>query len=463
MVSAFYKFFELINRKTKKRIYVLIDIAIVAFSIYFSISVDFFVTEPNLNLKAHFFLILLICATSLIFQKLGLNKDINRFTSIGSINRIILGVSASSFLLFAIALFETREVNLSSLFIFFFLASVLLATFRLLIRSVFEKQICKNPTIAAIYGAGDTGRQLAGALRQSTSIKISFFIETDKELIGTRISDVPVTDVKNLEKNIKRTNTDTLLIAKSGIFQEQILDFLDNFQHTNLKIKKVPELSRVIDGDYPIEPTPIKVEDLLGRDPVAPVSRLLRRNIKNKNVLVTGAGGSIGSELCRQILELSPTSLVLVDSAELALFEILNELSEKVQNQSINVTILPILGSVCDTVLMEETLLKFKINTIYHAAAYKHVSLVQQNFIEGIKNNVFGTMALSEVATNCKVDSFTLISSDKAVRPANYMGASKRLAELICMDASKKKSFYAIFSCAFRKRSWIIRVSGPNL
>ncbi|MDC0980765.1 nucleoside-diphosphate sugar epimerase/dehydratase [Candidatus Pseudothioglobus singularis] len=280
-----------------------------------------------------------------------------------------------------------------------------------------------------IYGAGSAGRQLSIALTQTSEYKTVAFIDNDAALLGQYIHGIRVFLRDDLESLIKTKNVTEVLLAIPSLTRperNEIIHFLEPYA---VLVRSLPSVAELAKGKLRIaDLRDVSIKDLLGRDSVAPSSELLGLNIANKVVMVTGAGGSIGAELCRQILALKPQVLVLFDQSEFALYRIHKELI----NVGIpNVKILPMLGSVTNRKRLSHILGRFDVNTIYHAAAFKHVPMVESNNTEGVSNNVFGTLNCAQFAIDHGVDTFVLISTDKAVRPTNTMGATKRVAELI--------------------------------
>jgi FlaA1/EpsC-like NDP-sugar epimerase len=280
-----------------------------------------------------------------------------------------------------------------------------------------------------IYGAGSSGRQLSIALTQSTEYKPVAFIDDNSELQSQSINGIIVISRSELNHLIKTKNVTEVLLAIPSLSRSkrnEIINFLEPF---SVFVRSLPSVSELAKGKLQIaDLREVSIKDLLGRDSVSPNKELLSQNITNNVVMVTGAGGSIGSELCRQILFLKPQVLILFEQSEFALYKINQELV----NISIsNVEILPILGSVNNRKRLNHILQLFDVNTIYHAAAYKHVPMVELNNVEGVSNNIFGTLNCAQAAIENGVQTFVLISTDKAVRPTNTMGATKRVAEMI--------------------------------
>jgi UDP-N-acetylglucosamine 4,6-dehydratase len=286
-----------------------------------------------------------------------------------------------------------------------------------------------------VYGAGSAGVQLATALNYSNELNPVAFIDDDLSLLGHQIMGLKVYPSSSLEKVIESMKIQEILLAMPSLNrarQNEIINYLDSY---SLKVRTVPGVSELAQGNLKIDDLlSVKIDDLLGRDMIPPNKNYLRLNITNKIVMVTGAGGSIGSELSRQIIKLEPKQLILFDHSEFFLYSIDQDLKEKIGESEIILT--PILGSVLDKAKIEEVCRNFSVQTIYHAAAYKHVPMIELNIFSGIENNVLGTLYCAQAAIAADVEVFVLISTDKAVRPTNIMGATKRFSELILQSLS---------------------------
>lgn len=287
-----------------------------------------------------------------------------------------------------------------------------------------------------IYGAGTAGRELASALSSSKDMRLVGFIDDDPRLWRSTMFGVTILAPQDVDAVVvKRTVTDILLAIPSAT-RTRRAEILAQMRELGVHVMTLPSVSEIARGTVSVSDLKdLEIEDLLGRAPIPPDELLLRRNIAGKVVMVTGAGGSIGSELCRQITRQAPSLLLLVDVSEFNLYAIHRELSRLTAESPFNgddhqTSLLPLLASVCDTRRMEDIISTWAPDTIYHAAAYKHVPLVERNPVEGIRNNVFGTLKMAQLAQRHGTSSFVLISTDKAVRPTNVMGTSKRLAEL---------------------------------
>lgn len=285
-----------------------------------------------------------------------------------------------------------------------------------------------------IYGAGSAGRQLAAALQNSTDMELVGFVDDDPGLSGNLLNGKRIFPSKNLAERLSNLGVDLLLLAIPSATRQRRSEIIDSLKGTHTTIRTLPGLMDIAHGRVTVKDLKeLDIEDLLGREIIPPNETLLSRNITDKVVMVTGAGGSIGSELCRQILRLKPSRLVLVESSEFNLYAIEQELERLAPDLAFDPGKLLVraLGSVQDELRMDMLIGGWKPHTIYHAAAYKHVPIVESNPSEGIRNNVFGTRTLAKLAVQHHVRNFVLISTDKAVRPTNIMGTSKRLAELV--------------------------------
>lgn len=283
-----------------------------------------------------------------------------------------------------------------------------------------------------IYGAGSAGQQAASAASFDPALRIIGFVDDDRRLHGQRLDGLPVHHSDALARLTEAEDVTDILLAMPNLSRKRRHEIVHQLEALKLRVKTLPPLKDIVDGRVSLNDIrDLDVEDLLGRDPVAPNELLLGRTVVGKTVMITGAGGSIGSELCRQILAIGAARLVLFEMSEHALYTIERELRETLAVSGKAVEVIPILASVRDERKVLEALCRFEVDSIYHAAAYKHVPLVESNPVEGVRNNVLGTLAVVESAQKAGVSDVILVSTDKAVRPTNVMGASKRAAELI--------------------------------
>ena len=304
---------------------------------------------------------------------------------------------------------------------------------RFIVRSYLQADVQKKRV--AIYGAGNAGQQIAAALYNSDEHLPVLFIDDDPSLTGQQLGRLKVYDADSALKLLAKKNVDEILIALPSVGRMRKSEIVKFLEPAHIKITEIPGLTKLVDGEIRVSDIQeVDIIDLLGRDPVPPIAHLLAKNIQNKIVMVTGAGGSIGSELCRQIIKNQPKMLVLYELTEFALYDIDKEL-----RQTASCEIVPILGTVQDQQKLERIIEQYHVQTVYHAAAYKHVPLVECNPIAGLKNNAIGTANSLNAAVKKGVETFVLISTDKAVRPTNVMGASKRMAELYCQAVAETK------------------------
>ena len=297
-----------------------------------------------------------------------------------------------------------------------------------------------------IYGAGDAGRQLAGGMAHSNEMRMVGYLDDDERLHGHVLNGLPIHDPASLPELLSEFPITDVLLALPSVSRQRRNAILSSLAPLRVAVRTLPGMTDLATGRVSLSDVrDLDIDDLLGREPVKPNGLLLNRNTHGKTVLVTGAGGSIGSELCRQIVQCQPKQLLLVEMSEFALYQIHQELQAALDGESVkcdgevsedgqirtSVEIVPLLASVCDEARMQEIMATWKPNTVYHAAAYKHVPLVEHNPAEGVRNNVWGTMVCAQSAARNGVQNFVLISTDKAVRPTNIMGATKRLAEMV--------------------------------
>ena len=294
-----------------------------------------------------------------------------------------------------------------------------------------------------IYGAGTSGRQLVGAIANSPEMQVVGFLDDDDRLSGHVLNGQPIYSPKDLDNLVATLNVSIVLLAMPNLPRKRRNTILAGIRPTRIAVRTLPSMADMIHGKVSFSDLrDLDIDDLLGRETVMPNHILLAKSTRNKVVIVTGAGGSIGRELCRQILALRPNKLLMVDQSEFALYVIHQELLSNFPDKEL--VLIPLLGSVKDDDRMQEIMATWHPDTLYHAAAYKHVPLVEHNVAEGIKNNVFGTLCAAKTAVKHGVSDFVLVSTDKAVRPTNIMGASKRLSEIVLQalaDTDTKTNF----------------------
>ena len=379
--------------------------------------------------------------TLIAFRYFGLYRSIVRFVTGNVLEIIAKSVFISAATMYATNAILTVGVPRSVPFIYAVLLFLSVGFLRFAARHYFHIPALSQRSPVVIYGAGDAGRELLNSVLHGRDFAPVAFIDDDPSLQKLTIGGLPVLPPGRLETVTRDMDVRTVLLAIPSLNRARRRQIIAHCQDLKLDIKTLPKISDIIDGRAKVSDLrQVTPDDLLGRDPVVPDESLLQKNIAGKTVLVTGAGGSIGSELCRQILSQGPDRLLLYEFSEFALYTIEAELAQIVQRKNLNTVIVPILGSTQDARHMEAVVKDFGVKTIFHTAAYKHVPLVEENLIEGIRNNVFGTLAVAQTAHDHKVENFILISTDKAVRPTNIMGATKRIAELICASLSERGS-----------------------
>lgn len=391
------------------------------------------------NSKYWLLLVSLTCITLAIFIKSGLYRAILRYMSSFAVLSVCVtaGISALSMVLLSyyFQLFLPRSVPI----IYATYLVVLVGGSRMLIRQYIHSILVNQREAVLIYGAGSAGRQLANLIKQGSEYKVVCFLDDNKALHNTIIQGVSVKPPSQLKNILNQKNVSKVLLAIPSSSRTERRAIVERLAENQLEVLTIPNLVDILNGGIEIDQLKeVSIEDLLGRDPVKPNEQLLQANITGKVVMVTGAGGSIGSELCRQILQLGPTCLVLFERSEFALYSIEGDLSSiAVEN---DIELVPILGNVQDGARLNEVMESFAVETVYHAAAYKHVPLVEFNMTEGVMNNVNGTYQTALAAIQSGVKSFVLISTDKAVRPTNVMGTTKRLAELSLQALAQQES-----------------------
>ena len=326
----------------------------------------------------------------------------------------------------------------SSWIIFWGVGVGLLGSYRLVFRELFRAtNRSKGAKRVMVYGAGEAGKQLADALRLDDVHHIVAFVDDDENLQGCWVQDLRVNDPDDLDSLVADHSVDAILLAMPSVPRSRRAEIIKSLERLPVEVLVIPGLSDLATGRCSVTNIrKVDIGDILGRDVVEPVEGLKAAGVRNYSVLVTGAGGSIGSELCRQILDIEPRLLVLYEQSEYALYEITREL----ENRGYQGKIVSILGNVLDRKHFEDVLSSYSVDTIFHAAAYKHVPLVEGNAIDGVRNNVMGTLHTAQAAIDCGVERFVLISTDKAVRPTNVMGASKRMAELVLQALAQEAS-----------------------
>jgi FlaA1/EpsC-like NDP-sugar epimerase len=382
-----------------------------------------------------------IMASLLVFWGLGLYQVVVRHITGKILIIVAKGAMMGAILLYTVVIVFDASLPRFIIVMYAIFAFLSVGGLRFAARAYFRKPNHLNKRPVIIFGAGSAGLQLLNALFYSYEFDPVAFVDHEPSLQNMSVGGLRVYSPDRIANLVQVTGARVILLAIPSIDRVRRRKIVSNLESQKLEIKTIPGLSDIVSGKAMIsELRAVSSEDLLGRDPIAPDLNLIGKNITGCVVMVTGAGGSIGSELCLQILTQSPSVLVVFEMSEFALYTVEADLSAKAKRLQYSTKIVPILGSVQNRRRLEEVINAFKVQTIYHAAAYKHVPLVEDNVIEGIRNNVFGTLTISLIAYKLEVKNFILISTDKAVRPTNIMGATKRIAELICQSLAQKNS-----------------------
>ncbi|MEF1172544.1 nucleoside-diphosphate sugar epimerase/dehydratase [Vibrio sinaloensis] len=374
---------------------------------------------------------LLTAATLALFVRSGLYRAVLRYMSTSSLMAICVSSVLSAFLMVLISHYFQIFLPRSVPIIYATYLVIFSGGARLIMKHAINKALSEKCAPVIIYGAGVAGRQLVQLMRQSKEHKVVAFIDDDKSLKKSTIHGVTVYRRHKIKYLVEKRKVKKVLLAIPSATRGQRREIIELLADYQVEVLTVPNLDDILNGALQLDQLKeVAIEDLLGRDQVEPNQQLLEKNIKDKVVMVTGAGGSIGSELCRQIVSNKPRALVLFELSEFGLYQIDREITQLVRESGLAITVLPILGSVQNSERLKSVMSSFKVQTVYHAAAYKHVPLVEYNVIEGVENNIFGTFRTAQAAVASGVESFVLISTDKAVRPTNVMGTTKRIAEL---------------------------------
>ncbi|UHH00734.1 MULTISPECIES: polysaccharide biosynthesis protein [Pseudomonas] len=458
-------------RRKKRLIQVATDVLVVWCALWLAFVVRLGVDEMINPFFDHLWLFLAAPVVAIpLFIRFGMYRAVMRYFGNDALIAIIKAVSLSALILGVVVYWYSNHQHViprSIIFNYWWLSLIMVGGLRLGMRQYFlgdwfaatqhvpfTSREDGLPRVA-IYGAGAAGNQLVAALRMGRVMRPVAFIDDDVSISDRVISGLQVYKPKHIQRMIDVTGAQEILLAipsSNRARRREILGFLEGFP---LHVRSVPGFMDLASGRVKVDDIQeVDIADLLGRDAVPAQEELLEHCIKAQSVLVTGAGGSIGSELCRQILTLRPTTLLLFEHSEFNLYSILSELEQRISRESLPVKLLPILGSVRNQSKLLDVMRTWHVDTVYHAAAYKHVPMVEHNIAEGVLNNVIGTLNTAQAALQAGVANFVLISTDKAVRPTNVMGSTKRLAELTLQALSRE-----LAPVLFGDRSNISRVN----
>ena len=428
-----------LERIYKQIIMLFVDVATLLFALWLAFVLRIGEPFPIEYINPSWWLFIAIPVIMIpLFVKLGLYRAVLQYMGIKVITTAFQATTIAC-LIVGFLMWFFREPNLprSVLPIFWFIVNIAVIASRFLFKGYLYSwdSFVNSRKQTLIYGAGNAGVQLVESLKKSTVYAPIAFIDDDKEKQGTMLNYLEVFPFDKIDFLIKKKEAKVLLLAVPSLSEKQRTQILKRLTKYPLEVKVLPSLDKIVNGIVNLDAIKhVEVADILGRDSVEPNQSLLERNISGKNILITGAGGSIGSELSRQVMKLSPKKVVLMDNSEFNLYNIHLELASK----GFSIEIIPSLCTVTNYHQLKQIIAQNNIQTIYHAAAYKHVPMVEMNIISGTYNNVIGTYNIARLADELEVANMVLVSTDKAVRPTNVMGASKRMSELILQAFSDK-------------------------
>jgi FlaA1/EpsC-like NDP-sugar epimerase/8-oxo-dGTP pyrophosphatase MutT (NUDIX family) len=436
MITTFLFWLLVLDRHIKRVLQVIFDLIIVALAglimaIWFPTLFATGALSVAASVAAYAALVVVIG------HFLGLYRTLIRYLGVRVLATIITSGMGGAVVLWAFGEFLIRPLPLTALLILTVVSMIFMAVGRLVIRELFFLARKVEKPNVLIYGAGDAGRQLLTSLTQSASYRVVAMLDDSPQMHGSEVYGIRVYRPQALPRLQERYALQAVILAMPSISREQKNKILQQIEPLGLPVKTMPRISDILSGVRSIaDIQEVSIEEVLGRDPVPPIASLLGRIVSGRSVMVTGGGGSIGKELCLQIVALSPVKLVIVETSELALYTLLTTLQD--QEHLRGLAVIPALVSVTQEESIKALCESHAIETVFHAAAYKHVPLVEANPFEGLFNNVFGTASVLSAAASTGVRDFVLISTDKAVRPTNIMGASKRIAELMCQAYAQK-------------------------
>ncbi|MFO7955169.1 MAG: nucleoside-diphosphate sugar epimerase/dehydratase [Thioalkalivibrio sp.] len=430
-------------RSKKRWLMVLADVVMLPLALWSGFAIRLAEPFPPIMLETWWLFPLVVLVGIPLFVRLGLYRAVVRFMGSRTIWAVGSGVVVLALVLWAAAMLGRvegfpRSVPVNFAIVAFLYVGGSRFLVRTWYRSVIEAASGAEPVL--VFGAGEAGVQLLSGLKAGGRFRVVAFVDEDRSLQGSSIDGIPVHRPDQLARLVERFRVGRVLLAIPSATRPERRRILEQLEPLPVYVQTVPSMEAVVSGHASLEQLEdVDIADLLGRDPVPPDPELLTSSVRGRVVMVTGAGGSIGSELCRRIVRLEPAALILFERNEFALYNIERELQETAAQLERCPAVHAVLGSVANARRVASVLAEHGVQTLYHAAAYKHVPIVEANLIEGMRNNVFGTAVLAEAALNAGVDRFILISTDKAVRPTNVMGATKRLAEMVLQDRAREQ------------------------
>ena len=428
-------------RNIKQACLLSLDMVFVTAAMWWAVALRYGHLEFQLGPVEYTCAAITVIVSAIVFLRLGLYRAVIRFMGQQAIWAIITAVSYSALVLGATVFFTQAHVPRSMPFIYWVLALLTIGGTRLVVRAYYQAKLRSLSENVIIYGAGESGRQLLTALYHGDKYHAVAFVDDDAQLQRSVINGLQVARPEDLDQLIAQHDITQVLLAVPSASPERRREIINSLVGLPVHVRTVPRINELVAGRASVNQIrDVDLDDLLGREPVPPHPELIDRCITHKVVMVTGAGGSIGAELCRQILESGPRELVLLDNSEYALYQIERELREMMARLELDLELVALLGSVQDQKRLESIFRSFQVQTVYHAAAYKHVPIVEYNIAEGVANNVLGTWFAAEAARSAGVETFMLVSTDKAVRPTNIMGASKRFAEMLLQGLAQTEN-----------------------
>ncbi|APE97782.1 nucleoside-diphosphate sugar epimerase/dehydratase [Pseudomonas putida] len=443
-------------RRHKRLIQVATDVVLVWFALWMAFVVRLGIDDLANPVRDHTWLFITAPIISIpLFIRFGLYRAVMRYFGNDALIAIIKAVTLSALILGFIIYWASNHQNVvprSITFNYWWLSLIMVGGLRLAMRQYFlgdwfATAVQHVPFAnrddglprVAVYGAGSAGNQLVAALRMGKAMRPVAFIDDDASITDRVIAGLQVYQPEQLQRMIDDTAAEEILLALPSVSRSRRREILNLLEGYPLHVRSVPGFMDLASGRVKVDDIQeVDIADLLGRDAVPAQGDLLQHCIIDQTVMVTGAGGSIGSELCRQILGQTPRTLLLFEHSEFNLYTIAGELEQRIVREGLAVQLIPILGSVRDQAKMLDVMRAWQVDTVYHAAAYKHVPIVEHNIAEGLSNNVFGTLYTAQAALQAGVANFVLISTDKAVRPTNVMGSTKRLAEMVLQALSRE-------------------------
>lgn len=437
--------FPMVSRRLKILAITLVDCGVVAPAIFVSLSLRLSELWPSVHLGNSVpYMVILSIAAAPVSHALGIPRSLLRMFDTNGLRDLALLALCLSVLMALLRFGFQLPLPRSLPGIFFFVYFMALVLVRLVYFAVYDRSGLSGQqrSNVVIYGAGATGQQLFTALRRDARLRVVAFVDDSPRMQGARLGGCRVYSPDDLESLVRRHGVDRIVLAMPSAPERRRAEIANRLIHLPAEVLTLPSLGELLSGRAdPSDLKTVTLDSLLGRESVKFDMPEVKQAFRGRSVLVTGAGGSIGSELCRQLLEMHPARLVLLDASEFALYDIERELRATAGH----VEVVAVLGSVLDESLLRDTIDTHGVQVLLHAAAYKHVPLVEMNVVEGVRNNVLGTATAARVAEECGLERFILVSTDKAVRPTNVMGASKRMAELIVQDL-QRRSRATIFS-----------------